>query len=151
MDRRQELLKRLEKAWRAFADSYAGLSDSELLESGVTGSWSVRDIIAHVTVWEEEVLKHLPLIQKGVQPPRYSVDAFNAQATERKRNLALTEVLRQAEDVHDQLIKLIESTPEEQLGSETRFRRRLRADTYSHYPKHAKAIREWRARERTGL
>ena len=29
---------------------------------------------------------------------------------------------------------------------ETRFRRRLRLDTYSHYPKHARAIREWRER-----
>ena len=31
-------------------------------EQGVTGSWSVKDIIAHVTTWEEEALKHLPLI-----------------------------------------------------------------------------------------
>jgi hypothetical protein len=27
---------------------------------------------------------------------------------------------------------------------ETRFRRRLRLDTYGHYPTHARAIRAWR-------
>ncbi len=55
-------MKLLEKRWRAFRESYAGLSDSQLTEAGVTGKWSVKDIIAHVTWWEEEALKHLPLI-----------------------------------------------------------------------------------------
>jgi hypothetical protein len=52
MDRRQ-LLKKLDKRWMEFNESYAGLSDSEMTESGVTGDWSVKAIIAHVTWWEE--------------------------------------------------------------------------------------------------
>jgi hypothetical protein len=55
---------------------------------------SVRDILAHVTTWEED---------------------------------------------------LIERAPEDQLARETRFRRRLRLDTYHHYPQHTEAIRRWRA------
>ena len=43
MDKSQ-LLNRLDRAWEALKASYAGLSDSELLEPGVTGTWSVRDI-----------------------------------------------------------------------------------------------------------
>jgi hypothetical protein len=58
VDRRQ-LLKQLDKAWVAFNESYAGLSDAQLMAPGVTGAWSVRDILAHVTTWEEEALKHL--------------------------------------------------------------------------------------------
>ena len=65
---RQQLLKQLDTAWTAFKESYAGLSDSQLTEPGVTGDWSVKDIIAHVTWWEEEALKHLPLIIKGGVP-----------------------------------------------------------------------------------
>lgn len=56
MDRRQ-LPKRLDTAWEVFKASYAGLSDSQWLEPGVTGAWSVRDILADVTTWEEEALK----------------------------------------------------------------------------------------------
>jgi hypothetical protein len=148
---RQQLLKQLDKAWAAFKESYAGLSDSQLTEPGVTGHWSVKDIIAHVTWWEEEALKHLPLILKGGRPLRYSVqyggiDAFNAQMTEQKRGLALADVLRQQEETHRRLIAYVHSAPEEQFMRETRFWRRLRLDTYSHYPKHAKAVREWRER-----
>jgi len=154
MDRRQQLLTRLDKAWQAFQDSYAGLSDSELLEPGVMGAWSVRDIIAHVTTWEEEALKHLPVVLLGGKPPRYSVTyggihAFNAQTTRQKKDLSLSEVLRQRDHVHHRLIEFIESAPDEQLSSPTRFRNRLRLDTYSHYPKHAEAIRKWRERRST--
>jgi hypothetical protein len=90
MDKTQ-LIRKLDRAWEAFVTSYAGLPDSEMTEAGVTGDWSVRDIIAHVTWWEEEALKHLPHILAGGRPPLYSVtyggiDAFNAEMTELKKD-----------------------------------------------------------------
>ena len=152
---REQLLKRLDKAWQALQQSYAGLSDADLLVPGVTGAWSIKDIIAHVTWWEEEALKHLPLILAGGRPPRYSVtyggiDAFNAKMTKQRQDLSLAEVLRHRDDVHRRLIALVRSAPETQLTGETRFRRRLRLDTYGHYPKHARAIRAWRERRLAG-
>jgi hypothetical protein len=148
MDRSQ-LLKRLDKAWEALKTSYAGLSDAELMEPGVAGDWSVKDIIAHVTWWEEEALTHLPLILAGGRPPKYSdryggINAFNAQMAEQKRKLSLSEVRQERDDTHRRLTGFIQGVPEDQIARETRFRRRLRLDTYSHYPKHAEAIREWR-------
>ena len=152
---RVKVLQRLATAWKALLDSYADLSEGELLEPGVTGAWSVRDIIAHVTWWEEEALTHLPLVLAGGRPPRYSetyggIDAFNAKMTAQRKDLSLSEVLRQRDDVHRRLLSYLERVPDDQLASETRARRRLRLDTYGHYPKHARAIREWRAR-RTAL
>ena len=147
---RQQLLKQLEKAWAAIKESYVGLSDSQLMELGVMDNWSVKDILAHVTTWEEEALKYLPLILTGGRPPRYiqygGIDAFNAQMTEQKRDLALSDVLAQLDETHRRLLDYIRSVPEEHFTRETRFRRRLRLDTYSHYPLHARAIREWRER-----
>ena len=150
MDRRR-LLKRLDEARLTFKASYAGLSEAQLLEPGVTGAWSVRDIIAHVTTWEEEALKHLPLILKNGTPPRYSVryggiDAFNARMTEQKRSLSLSEVRAQLAAAHGRLVDFIQSVPDHQLIGEARFRHRLRLDTYSHYPLNAAAIRQWRQR-----
>jgi hypothetical protein len=141
---RSQLLKRLDKAWNA------DLSGAEMVAPGVTGTWSIKDIIAHVTSWEEESLTHLPLILAGEKPPRYSVtyggiNAFNAQTMEQKRNLSLAEVLRQRDETHRRLLDFIQGVPEEHFIRETRFRRRLRLDTYGHYPKHAEAIWKWRA------
>ncbi|MGH2614839.1 MAG: DinB family protein [Thermomicrobiales bacterium] len=152
---RQQLLTRLEMAWLAFQDSYAGLSDEQLREPGVAGDWSVKDLIAHVTWWEEEALNHLPLILKGSRPPRYSVayggiDAFNALMAEQKRDLSLANVRDEFEETHRRLVAYIQTVPEDQFTRETRFRRRLRLDTYSHYPIHTKAIREWREQRLAG-
>ena len=145
----QQVLMRLDAAWVDFEASYAGLTDAELLIPGVQGQWSVRDLIAHVTWWEEEALKHLPLVRDGGRPPRYSVqyggiDAFNALMTEQRRHLSLDEVRGQHDEVHARLVDLVRRAPEELFRRETRFRRRLRLDTYGHYPKHARAIRAWR-------
>jgi len=149
--KKQQLLNKIEQAWTLFKGSYAGLTDKELLEPGVTGDWSVKDILAHVSWWEEEALKHLPHILQGGRPPRYSVlyggiDAFNLQMTEKKRSLTLSEVKERMDATHLRLVAYVQSAPEEQLASDTRFRRRLRLDTYSHYPIHERAIREWRER-----
>lgn len=146
---REQLLTKLEKAWVALRESYAGLPDSLMVQSGVVGDWSLKDILAHVTTWEEEALKYLPLIIEGGTPPRYSVqygglDAFNALRTEQKRRLPLSQVLAQLEETHRRLVTYVQSVPEEQFTRETPFRHRLRLDTYSHYPLHARMIRDWR-------
>jgi hypothetical protein len=152
---KDQLLVRLDAAWRDFEASYAGLTNPQLLIPNVTGRWSVRDIIAHVTWWEEEALEHLPLIREGGRPPRYSVkyggiNAFNAMMTEQRRALSLDAVLRQHDDVHARLVDYVKSVPEELIRTETRFRRRLKLDAIGHYPVHARSIRAWRERTSDG-
>jgi hypothetical protein len=152
---RQQLLKRLDTAWQAFNDSYAGLSDANLTEPGVTGNWSVKDILSHISIWEEEALKHLPHIIEGGRPPRYSVryggiDAFNDLMIAERRALSLADVQRRLDATHRQLIDFVQQMPEEHVTRETRVRRRLRLDTYSHYPIHTRAIQQWREQRDAG-
>jgi hypothetical protein len=64
--------------------------------------------------------------------------------TEKKRALSLSEILEQSEMTHHRLIAFISKAPEEMFTTETRFRRRIRLDTYSHYPQHTRAILAWR-------
>jgi hypothetical protein len=146
---RAALLGRIQTAWETLEKSYAGLSDAQLTELAVSGDWSVKEILAHVTTWEEESLKYLPVIIEGGRPPRYArfggIDAFNATMTAQKRGLSLADVRQQMGDVHGKLIDFLQGVPEGQFTRETRFRRRLRLDTYRHYLEHARAIRDWRA------
>ena len=153
---KDQLLARLDDAWKDFEASYAGLTEQQLLIDGVTGAWSVRDIIAHVTWWEEEALEHLPLILAGGRPPRYSVkyggiNAFNALMTEQRRGLSLVEVLRQHDEVHARLVAYVRAAPDELIRTETRFRRRLKLDAIGHYAIHARAVRAWRERNASML
>lgn len=146
---KSELLGRIDRAWTGFTDSIAGLSDAQMTDTKVTSIWTVKDIVAHVTWWEEEALKYLPLLAMGGRPPKYSqmyggLDAFNALMTEERRRLPLAQVLAQSRSVHERLVAYVASAPDELTVSDTPFRKRLRLDTYGHYPLHAKALRAWR-------
>ena len=150
MDKGQ-LIKKLEQSWTALQQACAGFSDAQLTQPGVAGEWSIKDILGHVTTWEQEALKFLPLILQGGRPPRYKdlyggIDAFNRMQSEQKRSLSLADVLQQHVETHRRLIAYLQSAPDEQFTRETRFRRRLRLDTYSHYPTHTKGILDWRKR-----
>ena len=144
----ERLLRRIENSWIELRDSYAGLSDAQLTEPGVAGTWSIKDVLAHVTTWEEEALKHLPTVIQGKRPPRYAqlggIDAFNARMAERKRSMPLGSVLAQLDETHHRLIELVRNAPEDQLSSQSRFIRRLRLDSFGHYRIHSQAIRAWR-------
>jgi hypothetical protein len=148
--KKARVLERLEERWREFGESLEGLSEGELTREAIVGEWTARDLMAHVTTWEEETLKLLPEILAGRRTPKYStlyggVDAFNAQSHERKRRLGLEEVRQQMEETHGRLVGYLESVAEEVFEGNGRFVRRLRLDTYGHYREHAEQVREWRS------
>jgi uncharacterized protein YeaO (DUF488 family) len=62
------------------------------------------------------------------------------------RHAALSEVMRLGDDTHRRLVEFVQRVPESECAGDTRFRRRLRLDTYGHYAVHTRAIRTWRER-----
>lgn len=149
--KREQLLARLDERWQEFKAAYSGLSENQLDVPGVVENWSVKDVLAHVNTWEEEALKYLPIVLRGKKPPLYAhlyggLDAFNAKMSAEKRELSPAQVLERLDATHQKLVKYIQSVPESEFTTETKFRRRLRLDTYSHYPEHTKMIRVWRER-----
>jgi hypothetical protein len=154
MDRAQ-LISRLEAGWRRLEAACEGLPDAVIDEPGVTGDWSVRDVLGHIATWEEEALKHLPSVLAGRRPPRYSVtyggiDAFNATRREQLRGLSSEDLQRRRRETHSRLLDFLAGVPEEYFQREGRFRRRLRLDTYAHYALHAQAIKTWRTKRFPG-
>lgn len=150
---RQQLLKKINQAWDDLASAYESLSDKALMEAGALEEWSIKDTIAHVTWWEEEALAYLPWIMEGKKLPRYAdeyggIDAFNAKMVEEKWELSLSEVFQERDETHRRLLDFLKKVPEEYFATETRFRRRLRLDTYGHYKIHAEAIQAWRDKRR---
>jgi hypothetical protein len=147
---RERLMTTMTRSWNALLASIEGLSDEELTMPGVVGDWSVKDILAHITTWEEEGLHHLPTVAQGKKPPTYasqygSLDGFNALKYEENARRSLPEVRERLLGVHDQVLDYLDTVPDELLHSRERFRNRLKWDTYSHYAMHAKHIQEWRS------
>ena len=148
-----KLIKQIDTTLQEFIASYAGLTEDQMKEPGVCADWSVRDLIAHVTWWDQEALDHLPMILEGHRPPKYSVtyeggmDGFNALMTEQKRHLTLDEVQQEFESTHAALVDYILNQPPERIFAQPLFRRRLKLDTFGHYPIHKADILTWRSQK----
>ena len=148
---RERLMVTMARNWDALLASIEGLTDEAMVRPGVVEQWSVKDILAHITTWEEEGLHHLPTVAQGRKPLTYaskygSLDGFNALKFEENQRRSLDEVLARLDETHARLLAYLDTVPDELLHSKERFRNRLKWDSYSHYAMHANHIREWRER-----
>jgi len=146
---KQKTLKNVEKSYQSFLKSYTGLTADQLQLPGVTGEWSVRDILAHVADWENEMLRRIPILlgesADALYPAEYTdADDFNAQMTARHTGWDLQEVLFYQSKAHKALMERLEQVPDPWYDGRRRFTKHLRGNTTDHYTEHATAIREWR-------
>ncbi len=144
---KQKVLQMIGTGWNELLVSMEGLSDRTLEKKRDSGDWSIKDILGHVTTWESEALKYLPIIVRGERPSSYrreygGIDSFNALQTQQKAKLPIAQILDDFHATHDRLVAYLESVPEEYFTSGTRFLRRLGWDTFKHYPEHTRAILE---------
>jgi hypothetical protein len=146
---REQLTERVDGRWRSFVQAALSLPADVLSEPGAVGDWSAKDLIAHLAVWEDESLSALQTIAAGRRPPRYArfggIDAFNDMEWQKFRDLPLAEIQRWSQESHRRLLDYLAEVPEELFATETRFRHRLRLDTYGHYSEHTGHILAWRA------
>ena len=96
-DAKSRLLARVQSEWSAFQDCIESLTEADHLLTGAVGNWSVRDLLVHITSWEGEALKAIPIILEGNRLTRYShlyggIDAFNALEQASKMHLSLAQV-----------------------------------------------------------
>src|SRR4030067_895632 len=82
---KQQLLAEMESARAEIMEAIAGLSDEEMLKPDVVGTWSVRDVLQHISLWEAELVKLLVHAQQRRRPAgdrwsgKLDIDALNAR------------------------------------------------------------------------
>jgi hypothetical protein len=121
---RDEAVRILEEGNRAVAELLDRVSDEQFVEPATIGGgdWSARDLLGHLTTWEELALETLEEWRQG-QTPRVEteifgvddgVDAFNATTVEAKRRLSERETRTIAERVHAMIVRDIEAMSDEE-------------------------------------
>ncbi len=147
-------IDRVQREWTALQHSLGSLPEQAFFQQGVVGDWSLRDLMVHITSWEEEALKSIPIILQGQRLPRYrqlygGIDAFNAKEQQAKLHVSLEQVRADMQQCHHTLLLRLGELPDGSLISGGRLVRRLRQDTFAHYHEHTLHVVEWR--RRTGL
>jgi DinB family protein len=125
----------------------AGVSDGEIVRQGAFGEWSVKDMLAHITFWEQRLIAYLngareSLIQPG-EDEQIAIDRINAGVLAANRDRPLAEVRATFDESYQQTLRLVESFSGEDLADEEFFGL-VAGDTFEHYREHIAMLQDWR-------
>ena len=149
MTQKEELLRNLDREYRTFLQTVEGIDESGLTEVWL-GTWSIREIVAHLSGWHREIGAGLERMARGERPfPEGinfdEVDNWNAKFASAVQGMRAADVLRELEKTHAYFVRAAELVPDEryQVGK-TAY---VIADGtgVNHYREHGEQIRAWRA------
>jgi hypothetical protein len=125
------LVDRINTAHTEFTSTLSEIPDDRLLAPNTIGTWSVRDVMAHVGGDQRWMAGQLEALHAGelptsqscygddLAPPEnmdWSQDGRNAWQRERFSSLSLDEVRSMARESHERLVAVIESFTDDQLA-----------------------------------
>ena len=161
----RDLLSEIGRERSALDDALGLLSPSQMTRPGVTrGGWSVKDVLVHLTEWQEMCLGWYAAGVRGERPampaPGFTMrdlPRLNETIYRKHRRRPLSDVLCDYHRQHEQVIALIESLSDADLVTMDRFSWTgpswtlsdyLRASTAAHYLwARTRISRWWRAQE----
>jgi uncharacterized protein (TIGR03083 family) len=152
-----ELIATIEQEWEALQAAIAGLSDEQMTRQSVFGAWTVKDVLAHIAVWQSHMITNLYKVRRGVKPELgltdADVDRLNAQFYREQKDRPLERVLEDLHGVHLALLNRLEDFSDAELFDPKKYSQWFRgaplsehiaSNSYEHYQEHAADIRAWR-------
>jgi len=155
---KDQLLKDIRTERRRLEKNLSGWSAEAMTQPGVAGTWSVKDILAHLSAWEKLFLDWYSAGLQGRVPATLPVgmsqkamDALNQQIYEKNQRRSLDEVLAEFHASYEVTVRVIEAIPEEEMFARGRFNWTgaltladyIAGNTCSHYAWAKSQIRKW--------
>jgi hypothetical protein len=151
-----QLLAALEDARAQLDEVLAELDPAALETPGVAGDWSVKDVLAHLTACEVELLTDLGLTERGQKPKRTAwddaaVEAQNQAWYQQYKTRPLERVIADYDGVHRQMLRKVNALPEKTLAAPQPWLKGqplqdyLREEVVDHERDHLPALRAWQA------
>lgn len=148
-----EILNRLHAEYEWLQTTLAKLTPEQMLEAGVVGYWSVKDVIAHLVFWNRYPVTELEhaLAGKPFAFDHSALDEHNARAVAAYANRSLEETLADFEATFQQVVQAIEALPDAAFEPDSELERRLDDtiagafgnNTWEQYHEHGEQIRAW--------
>jgi uncharacterized damage-inducible protein DinB len=158
---KQEILEQIREARGAMLAALEELPPDAMLRPGVIGLWAVKDVLAHLTAWESELVTALAQLDKPSRVPEIvrieDIDEWNDEQYRASARRSLQAVMDDFNGVHKHLLKAVESLDDKTLDDARKFPWMegeplwylIAENGYWHEQEHAENIRQWR--EEQGL
>jgi len=158
--RKEELMGALEDERERFLDVIDNLSDEVLEKPGVMEGWSIKDLLAHLTMWEAELIKLLWQAKQGQKPSsahfsHTAVDELNARWKKEMQDRSIERIIADFHSVRNQTIRRVEAFSDKDLNDAKRYAwlgnhplwEWIAADSFQHEAEHREQIIAWLKRQ----
>jgi hypothetical protein len=155
--KKAELVEALEKGRQQFLQTIEGLDEASLTQTGVVGHWSIKDVMAHLSMDEAEIVKMLYQAREGTKPTtsqfqNIQVDQQNAEWYEQTKDRTLDQVQRDFLAVRKQTLRRVAAFTDAELDQKGYFPWLKKAslsdiildDTVIHEEDHRQQLAQWR-------
>lgn len=149
MTAKDELLNTAAREYKAFHDALRGLNEAQMTEVWL-GTWSVKDIVAHMSGWHHEMGAALERMVRGERPVPEGlsyddVDAWNARFAAAVRDVKVADVLLEFDKSHEAFMHAAAQVPAERYQPDKTAYKIVDLNSAHHYKEHGDQIRAWRA------
>ena len=151
---KEEALARLAESRRALHQAIEGLSEEEMTQVRAEGVWTIKDVLGHITSWEETCLEPLRRYADGGPYDVQVIEdylAWNDVQAARKRDVPLDAILGELAAVRQGLAEAASRLSARQWEQRVPFAwggEGTIADTleglHEHEMEHVRHIRQWR-------
>lgn len=143
----REVDEKIALSWASFLDAFAGIPPAAMEEPGVTGVWSLKQLIGHVAFWD--AWEAVDLRDKAAGRPVAEMDwqAENDRHGPKIATQPLDDVIAGLHHDHNAIVAQLRSLDPNNVQTAA-LAQNVLSSTTSHYDEHAAEIRAWR--ERTG-
>ena len=150
MSAKQDLLNEAARQYKGFHEAIHGLNETHLTEVWL-GTWSVRDIVAHMSGWHRELGPALERLARGERPVpdgknyETEVDAWNEKFAASKWTTPVADVLLDLDESHEYFMHAAAQVPEDRFVEGKTAWKIVDLNSAHHYKEHGDQIRAWRA------
>ena len=153
-----ELVAEIETERQRLEAILATLSEDQMLVPGVIDDWTVKDLLAHITVWDQRMISWVAQTTRGEVPEMLppgktwdDLDEWKEQTYQKHRFRPLDEILDDFQLSYTQALQTVHDVSEQDLIDPKRFAWRegrplwvmVAANTSWHYKEHDESIRNW--------
>jgi hypothetical protein len=133
-----EVMQRAESSWSDLWAHLDRLSPGAWELPSGQSEWSPREVLAHITRWEEWAGRRIPARLRGEPGAQLDVDSINAGWMAEDRVLPLMVVRERAPMVHQELMLVLESVAPDSWDDA--IEATAVGNTWDHYEEHLKSL-----------
>ena len=134
-----DTLARMDEGWSDFLGRVQALPGEALGERLAEGSWTRKQMLAHITTWHELTVERLGGLVASGEPPGLDEheDVINARAARAAEGRTSGEILQSMQDSYPRLRREVARLTDEQLTDHDAFAAEVIAgNSYGHYRQH---------------